>query len=201
MQGGFRTHGYVTDPRAEFDPLGLAACSAHEDPVDKGLSDRGVQPGPGERSLTKEQYRAFVSRYRSRGDELQSALDHQIASQDYVYRATTWRSVENYRAQGSISGYKGAGTYMSTQYVGTDPGVLMDRGQVFEHWGAPEVLLKIPTSELSSATVPRPFGGKLSVGWEPETSVYPAAGSGDLNQFLGTTKSWSDDWITPLKKP
>ncbi|WP_321846346.1 DUF6531 domain-containing protein [Paraburkholderia bannensis] len=201
LQGGFRTQGYVADPCAQFDPLGLAECSTKDDKIDKGLSGRGVRPGPGERSLTREQYRDLISRTRSQGDELQAALDRQIASQDYVYRATTLRSVDIYRAQGGISGYKGAGTYMSTEYVGTDPAVLMDRAQVFQHWGAPEVLLKIPTSELSTATVPRPFGGKLSVGWEPETSVYPAAGSGGQNQFFGTTNTWSDDWIVPLDKP
>ncbi|WP_431227463.1 DUF6531 domain-containing protein [Burkholderia contaminans] len=199
LEGGLRTQGYVTDPFAEFDPLGLATCSTNDPPVDKGLSGRGVRPGPGERSLTKEQYRELM-RNRNQGDALQAALDQKIASQDYVYRATTWRAIENYRKQGSISGYKGAGTYMSTDYVGTNQGVLMDRGQVFQHWGPPDVLLKIPTSELSSATVPRPLGGKLSVGWEPETSFYPAAGSGGQNQFMGTTKSWSDDWIIPVEK-
>jgi hypothetical protein len=126
-------------------------------------------------------------------------LDAKIASQDYVCRATTLRNANNYRKQGAISGYKGPPTYMSTDYVGTDPQVLMDRAQVFQHWGAPEVLLKIPTSELTSASVPRPLGGALSVGWEPETSFYPAAGTGGQNQFLGATKTWSDDWVTPLK--
>ncbi|WP_175953158.1 RHS repeat-associated core domain-containing protein [Burkholderia sp. BCC0405] len=199
LEGGLRTQGYVADPLGEFDPLGLATCNTNDSQIDKGLSGRGVRPGPGERSLTKEQYRELM-RNRNQGDALQAALDQKIASQDYVYRATTWRAVENYRKQGSISGYKGAGTYMSTDYVGTNQGVLMDRGQVFQHWGAPDVLLKIPTSELSSATVPRPLGGKLPVGWEPETSFYPAAGSGGQNQFMGTTKSWSDDWIVPVDK-
>ncbi|CAN0643925.1 DUF6531 domain-containing protein [Burkholderia cepacia] len=199
LEGGLRTQGYVADPFVELDPLGLATCNANDSQIDKGLSDRGTRPGPGERSLTKEQYRELM-RNRNQGDALQAALDQKIGSQDYVYRATTWRAVENYRKQGSISGYKGAGTYMSTDYVGTNQGVLMDRGQVFQHWGAPDVLLKIPTSELSSATVPRPLGGKLPVGWEPETSFYPAAGSGGQNQFMGTTKSWSDDWIIPVEK-
>lgn len=191
LEGGFRTQAYVSDPLQWCDPLGLSGC-------DKGLSGRGVRPGPGERSLTKEQYRELMSRYRNQGDALQAALDEKISSQSYVYRATTWKAVENYRKQGSISGYKGAPTYMSTDYVGTDPAVLMDRGQVFPQWGAPEVLLKIPTPMVDVANVPRPLGNQLSTGWEPNTEFYPAAGSGGQNQFLGTTKAWSDDWIIPV---
>lgn len=191
LEGGFRTQAYVSDPVQWCDPLGLSGC-------DKGLSDRGVRPGPGERSLTKEQYRELMSRYRNQGDALQAALDEKIASQSYVYRATTWKAVENYRKQGYISGYKDAPTYMSTDYVGTDPAVLMDRGQVFPQWGAPEVLLKIPTPMVDVANVPRPLGNQLSTGWEPNTEFYPAAGSGGQNQFLGTTKAWSDDWIIPV---
>lgn len=71
---------------------------------------------------------------------------------------------------------------------------------MFKHWGAPDYIIRIPTSELVSATVPRPMGGALSVGWEPETTFYPAAGSGNINQFLGTTKSWDDSWLIPLEK-
>jgi hypothetical protein len=76
----------------------------------------------------------------------------------------------------------------------------MDRGQIFAAWGEPEVLLRIPTSALDSAVVPRPLGGSLSVGWEPFTEFYPAAGSGRMRQFMGTTKTWNDDWVIPLKK-
>ena len=155
-------------------------------------------PGPGERSLTKEQYRELISKYRSAGDKLQSELEATIASQTFVYRATTLKAVDIYRANGRISGRVG-GVYMSTEYVGLEPKVIMDKGQVFEHWGQPEVLLRIPTSEIDSAVVPRPFGDSLKVGWEPRTEAYPAAGSGNMNQFLGTTKSWSDSWVLPLK--
>jgi RHS repeat-associated protein len=195
--GGLATHRYVANPLAQCDPLGLSPC---ERPDDKGLSGRGDRPGPGERGLTREQYRELVSKYRNRGDALQLDLDQKIASQDYVYRATTWKAVNIYRTQGAITGYKGSPTYMSTDFVGTDPAVLMDRGQVFQHWGAPDVLLKIPTSAIDYAAVPRPLGGNLSVGWEPETSFYPAAGTGGQNQFFGKTSSWSDDWIIPLEK-
>jgi hypothetical protein len=87
---------------------------------------------------------------------------------------------------------------MSTEYVGTDMVTLMDRAQVFQQWGQPEVLLRIPTYELSSAVVPRPLGGKLSVGWEPRALFYPNAGTGGQNQSLGTTKTWDDSWVIPL---
>lgn len=159
----------------------------------------GVIPGLGERSLTQSEYRDLMSQYRSNGVQLQADLDSAIAGQEYVYRATSLRSIDTYRTNGFISGRSG-GTYMSTDYVGLDANVLMDRGQVFEHWGAPEVLLRIPTSELSSAVVPRPLGGRLSVGWEPRTQFYPAAGTGNMNQFLGATKSWDDSWVVPLIK-
>jgi RHS repeat-associated protein len=201
LVGGFRTQSYVINPLRVVDPLGLAPCSTPDNEPDKGLSNRGVRPGPGERSLTQDQYRSLMSRYRNQGDHLQTELDQTIASQDYVYRATTWRAIDTYRTQGFISGRGGAGTYMSTDYVGTDPQVLMDKGQVFSQWGAPEALIKIPTSALTSATVPRPLGGALSVGWEPETSFYPAAGEGGQNQFMGTTSTFSDDWVTPVDGP
>lgn len=122
-----------------------------------------------------------------------------ISQQGFVYRATNQRMVDVYRQNGTVSGRSG-GTYMTTDDVGLDPQVLMDRGQVFQHWGEPEVLLKIPTSAINSATVPRPLYNSLSVGWEPFTDFYPAAGSGGLRQFMGTTSSWSDDWVIPLKK-
>lgn len=158
----------------------------------------GATPGQGERSLTKEQYRQLISKYRNAGDKLQAELEATIARQSFVYRATTLRAVEIYRANGRISGRSG-GVYMSSDYVGLDSRTIMDRSQVFERWGVPEVLLRIPASEIDSAVVPRPFGGSLNVGWEPRTAAYPAAGSGDMHQFLGTTRSWSESWIIPLK--
>lgn len=155
-------------------------------------------PGLGERALKREQYRELISKYRNSGAKLQAELDATIAGHKFVYRATTLKAVEIYRANGRVSGRVG-GVYMSAEYVGLDPKVLMDRSQVFEHWGQPEVLLRIPTSEIDTAVVPRPFGGGLKVGWEPRTAAYPAAGSGDMHQFLGSTKSWSDSWVIPLK--
>lgn len=157
----------------------------------------GVIPGVGERGLTRIEYDTLMSQYRNMGPALQNELNTTIANQPYVYRATTFDAVEIYRKNGFVAGRSG-GTYMSTEYVGTNIATLMDRGQVFQQWGQPEVLLRIPTSELSSATVPRPLGGKLSVGWEPHTSFYPKAGTGGQNQFLGATKTWDDSWVIPL---
>jgi hypothetical protein len=159
----------------------------------------GRIPGPGERSLGQSEYRSLMSQNRNNGVVLQADLDATIANQDFVYRATSSRAVDIYRSNGFVGGRSG-GTYMSTDFVGLDSQVIMDRGQVFQHWGEPDVLLRTPTSELSISVVPRPLGGGLSVGWEPRTQFYPAAGDGDMNQFLGATKSWSDSWIIPLKK-
>jgi filamentous hemagglutinin len=158
----------------------------------------GVIPGPGERGLTRVEYDKLMSLYRNEGPRLQNALDTTISNQSYVYRATTMNAVDIYRKNGFVGGRSG-GTYMSTEYVGTDSATLMDRGQVFQHWGEPEVLLRIPTSELSSAVVPRPLGGRLTVGWEPRTLFYPKAGTGGQNQFLGITKTWDDSWVIPLQ--
>lgn len=157
----------------------------------------GVIPGPGERGLTRVEYDTLMSLYRNEGPALQNILDTTIATQPYVFRATTLDAVEIYRKNGFVAGRSG-GTYMSTDYVGTDIATLMDRGQVFQQWGEPQVLLRIPTSELSSAIVPRPLGGKLSVGWEPRTLFYPKAGTGGQNQFLGATKTWDDAWVIQL---
>ena len=87
---------------------------------------------------------------------------------------------------------------MSTDYVGLDIGVLMKKSQVFDYWGEPEVLLRIPTSSLTSASVPKALGGNFKFLDEPITSFYPAAGEGGINQFKGTTFDWSDNWIIPL---
>lgn len=158
----------------------------------------GTNPGPGERAITRQQYRRLISKYRNKGDRLQAELETAISQQQFVYRATTMRVVDIYRTNGTVSGKSGP-VYMSTEYVGLDPKILMDRGQVFPHWGTPEVVLKIPTSAITKATVPRPFGNKSDVGWEPNTEAYPAAGKGGMNQFLGETKTWDDSWIMVVK--
>lgn len=90
---------------------------------------------------------------------------------------------------------------MSTDYFGTSAQEIMDRSQIFPHWythtgNAPEVLLKIPTSAISSARIPRPLGDSLSVGVEPFADFYPSAGSGGARQFMGSTATW----VIPLKK-
>lgn len=72
------SQGYVDDPAQWFDPLGLSKCApVAEQPttLDKGLSGRGYKPGPGERSLTRNQYKRLMSAYRNQGPELQAMLD------------------------------------------------------------------------------------------------------------------------------
>jgi hypothetical protein len=143
------------------------------------------------------EYGTLMSQYRNMGPALQAELESTIANQPFVFRATTWDAVNIYKNNGFIAGRSG-GTFMSTENVGNDIATLMDRGQIFQQWGEPEVLLRIPTSEISSAVVPRPLGNKLTVGWEPQTSFYPKAGTGRQNQFLGSTRTWNDSWVIPL---
>ena len=157
----------------------------------------GQTPGIGERAITRQAYKKLISKYRSEGIRLQAELEAAISTQQYVYRATTHRAVAIYRTNGKISG-KSGGTFMSTDFVGLDPKILMDRGQVFPHWGQPEILIRIPASAVTKASVPRPFGDKLKVGWEPVTEAYPAAGSGNMNQFIGETQTWDDAWVIIL---
>lgn len=59
----------------------------------------------------------------------------------------------------------------------------------------PQVLLKIPTSELSGIEVPRPHWGQATRGREYYVNSFPNWGNGGYRQFLGTTKSFSEDWI------
>ncbi|MCX4028220.1 hypothetical protein H0A36_20595 [Endozoicomonas sp. SM1973] len=75
----------------------------------------------------------------------------------------------------------------------------MDKAKVFDHWGEPNVLVRVPTKAVTSAKVPRPFGNTHDVGWEPNTEAYPGAGTGGYNQFLMTTDTWDDSWVIPLK--
>jgi RHS repeat-associated protein len=199
LAGGLNNYQYAKNPTGWVDPLGLAQCPGDCPGLTDGIHNRGYKPILGERTLTREQYQSLMSNYRNKGLELQSELDSIISQQDYVYRATNMRTVDIYRQNNAISGRSG-GTYMTTDYVGLDPKVLMDRGQVFEEWGEPEVLLRIPTRALKSATVPRPLGESLSTGWEPFTEFYPTAGSGGIRQFMGITDQWSDTWLIPLKK-
>jgi hypothetical protein len=85
---------------------------------------------------------------------------------------------------------------MSTEFVGTDVGTVMDRGQVFPRRGVPEVLLRIPTS-TSSTAVGRVTS--LSSDGNPYV-VLPQAWVGGKNQFFGTTDSWDDSWVISLIK-
>ncbi|MEJ2076080.1 MAG: RHS repeat-associated core domain-containing protein, partial [Reinekea sp.] len=195
LMGGLNAYQYCPNPVGWVDPLGLS-CKEE----DSTLHMRGTVAGPGERALTQDQYKSLMSQYRNQGNKLQAELDTTISQQEYVYRAAKLRDIENYQAANSISGRNGVPTYMSTDYVGTDPSVLMDKGQIFTQWGEPEVLLKIPTSALDTAKVPRPLGNSLSTGWEPLTEFYPAAGSGGMNQFMGRTNSWDDSWAIPLEQ-
>ncbi|MFL0809014.1 MAG: DUF6531 domain-containing protein [Agarilytica sp.] len=189
LNGGLNAYSYAPNPIGWTDPLGLT-CK------ESTLHERGTKPGPGERSLSKTEYKDMMSRTRNKGPEFQADLDRRLDQEGFVYRATSSRNVEFYKEAGHVN----RDAYMTFDDVGMDPKVNMDKSQVFDHWGEPDVLLKIPKSEIVDARVPRPFGGTLEKGWEPVTEAYPAAGSGGNSQFLGKTKSWDDSWVTPLDK-
>ncbi|SMA49898.1 putative deoxyribonuclease RhsA [Parendozoicomonas haliclonae] len=187
----WKTESGITD-------INLESFRLFGDPirVQSKFNKGGYRPILGERSLTRDSYNEYMSMYRGRGTDLQLELDNALASQEFVYRATNSRVLKYYRRDQGI--FQDA--YMTTDYVGLEPKVLMDRSQVFSKWGQPDVLLKIPTNQIVNARVPRPLGESLQSGWEPKTLFYPAAGKGGINQFKGQTIGWSEDWIIPLNK-
>jgi len=177
-----------------WDQLDTANKTANR--ARNGLETRGVKPGVGERSLNREQYKVLMSMYRNNGSSLQKALNGIIESQDYVYRATSRRALKYARKAGRID----LPSYMTTEsLLGMSSRSIMDRFQIFKHWRTPDVILRIPKSALDYVAVPRPLGGALQIGWEPFTDFYPAAGSGGGRQFLGTTSTWDESWVIPIK--
>jgi len=132
----------------------------------------------------------------ARIDELAGAnynriFGEDLGATDHVYRAVPERMVDIYRAQGSISGRGGAPTYFSIE-GGVTPQLHASGAQMST---TPQVLLRIPSSEISSATVARPNWGTATRGWEYHTNSYPQWGTGGYRQFMGTTENFSDDWI------
>lgn len=92
-------------------------------------------------------------------------------------------------------------SFMTTDYLGLDQRSVMNQSQILDAWGAPpEVLIKIPVSNLKSYSVPRPFGSSYFKGYEPNTSAYPAGGSGGANQFMGAVDGWDDSWLIYLNQ-
>jgi hypothetical protein len=109
--------------------------------------------------------------------------------------------VDIYRTQGSISGRGGAPTYFSLE-AGATP---LEHKLGAQLISEPQVLLRVPTSELVGPQVPRPFGYKLrpsTVGREYFVNSYPQYGYGGFRQFTGTTNTFSDSWIvSPWRAP
>jgi hypothetical protein len=135
----------------------------------------------------------------TRIDELATAnynriLQNDLAGADYVYRAVSEKTLDIYRAQGSISGRGGSPTYFSLE-GGASPLQQKLGAQLLDE---PQVLLKIPVSELVNPAVPRPFGyGSVSptIGREYFVNSSPQYGAVGFRQFVGTTSSYSDTWI------
>lgn len=206
LLGGDNIYQYAPNPTNWSDPLGLACkeeilrrieaskkareSSSFENHIKRDFTN------PLERQLTRDQYQDMTSKTRGQGVALQNTLDDKIANQPYVYRYTTQDTVNRYyKPQGGIK----RPAYTTADDLGLDARSIMDEAQVFDHWGEPDVLVRVPTSEITSAKVPRPFGNSHEVGWEPNTEAYPGAGKGGANQFLMTTDTWDDSWVIPLK--
>ena len=187
LAGGTNQYQYAPNPVGWTDPLGLMCQKSN-------LHQRGHKPGPGERSLTRQQYKRMVSQTRQQGGALHAQLQSRLQHSDYVYRATNYRTLKYYRDAGRIN----RDAYMTFDNPGLDPKISMDKSQVFDHWGQHEVLLKIPASEVINARVPRPLGDSHPIGWEPVTEAYPAAGSGGNSQFLAQTSTWDESWVIPM---
>jgi hypothetical protein len=135
----------------------------------------------------------------ARIDELTTAnynrlLQNDLAGADYVYRAVPENMLDIYRAQGGISGRGGSPTYFSLE-GGASPLQQKLGAQLLDE---PQVLLRVPTSELVGPAVPRPFGYNSipqTIGREYFVNSYPQYGAGGFRQLIGTTNSYSDSWI------
>jgi hypothetical protein len=120
-----------------------------------------------------------------------------LSTQEYVYRGVNANMIDIYEAQGGITGRGGSPTYFSLD-VGSTGGEHMLGAQMPS---SPQVMLRIPASELVGPTVPRPNWGTATRGHEYYTNSYPKWGYGGYRQFVGTTSSFSRDWIVPGWKP
>lgn len=118
-------------------------------------------------------------------------LAQDLSAQGYVYRGVNASMIDIYEAQGAITGRGGSPTYFSLD-VGASGSEHMLGAQMPS---SPQVMLRIPTSELVDPTVPRPNWGDATIGREYYTNSYPKWGYGGYRQFVGTTSSFSRDWI------
>ena len=96
-------------------------------------------------------------------------LTQDLSTNGYVYRGVNANMIDIYEAQGAIAGRGGSPTYFSLG-VGADGAEHMLGAQMPS---SPQVMLKIPTSELVDPMVPRPDWGGATSGWEYYTNSYP----------------------------
>ena len=73
--------------------------------------------------------------------------------------------------------------YTTTEFS-TSSAEVAHGAQILPEWGVPAYRVEIPVSDLNGFSVARPMGNKASIGWEPFTRSYPAAGPGGWTQFL-----------------
>jgi hypothetical protein len=125
------------------------------------------------------------------GANYQRILSRDLSSTEYVYRGVSQEMVDIYKMQNAVSGRSGLPTYFSLDVGGT-PSLHALGAQMPK---APEVMLRIPRAELVEPFVPRPLYGTASTGREYFANSYPSWGHGGYRQFMGTTKSFSENWI------
>jgi hypothetical protein len=137
---------------------------------------------------------------RARIDEIsqglyQRRLETDLAGQDYVYRAVRAGNLQYY--ENGISGPLGSPTYFSLE-GGESFLEHMTKAQMRDK---PDLLLRIPTSEIKSPSVARPYGytpesmRPTQYGWEYKVNSYPQYGKGGYHQFIGTTEKFDPSWI------
>jgi len=136
---------------------------------------------------------------RARIDEISNGIYQRqlltdLGDVDYVYRGVSSDLLDIYKVTGKITDPSGRpNSYFSLEYTDT-PALFGSKVQVPDQ---PDVLLKIPVSELVDPKVPRPYWNTATEGFEYRVNSYPKYGVGGNHQFTSGTNSFSEDWIVP----
>ena len=169
LLGGKNPHGYVPSPVGWTDPLGLSPCK---------------------KTLTGAARRARIDELARRNWE--RVIGDKISKQDYVFRYLSEEGYATSAKYGSVRGY-------TTTEFSSSASEVAARAQILPAWGTPKYGVAIPVNKLRGFSVPRPFGGKGKVGWEPFTNSYPSAGPGGWTQFNIEAVPLEDVYVFSLK--
>lgn len=126
---------------------------------------------------------------------VQKQLLSDLGGQDHVYRAVMADDLRYY--DNGISRAFGQPAYFSLD--GGDS--LIEHMSGAQMKDKPDLLLRIPVSEIRNPSVARPYGytpesmRPTKFGWEYNVNSYPQYGSGGYRQFLGTTERFDPSWI------